>query len=158
MQIETRSKPPTRKSVVNKVVEFDDDIRDITGYEKVDIMKLKNEAFDDNAMYAKKIKGTLLSLPNGSLPSLEQIKSSELFALWAPQKDKSENDDNDEKGPREEANIHDLWLPFLKPSAQNQSPGDWPKVYTPEALWTHFPMGVTAWKPCMPLPSLIIVV
>ena len=74
----------TSKSAANEVVEFDEDIHDITGYEKADIIELRNEAFDSGAMYAKKIKGTLLNLPPGSLPSLEQINSSELFALLAP--------------------------------------------------------------------------
>ena len=31
-------------------------------------------------------------------------------------------------------------------------------MYTSEGLQTHFPMGVTAWKSCEPLPSLIIMV
>ena len=48
------------------------------------------------------------------MPSTQQINSSELFALRAPQKDKSENDNEDEEGPQDEANIHSLWLPFLQ--------------------------------------------
>ena len=112
------------------------------------------------------MKGALLGLPSGSIPTIQQINSSELFALRTPQKGKSENDDDDKKGPPKEANIHQLWLPFLPgnkalgncPPAQFELPGDWPKVYTPQGLQTYFPMGVTAWKSCQPLPSLIIVV
>ena len=44
------------------------------------------------------------------------------------------------------------------PPSQFNPPGNWPKVYTPEGLQNHFPMGVTAWKPHQPLSSLIIVV
>ena len=119
-------------------------------------------------MYAKWIKWTLLSLPPGSLPSTQQINTSEMFALHAPipRKDKVENDNDDEEGPRDEANIHDLWLPFLQgnralgncPPSKFKPPGDWPKVYTSEGLQTHFPMGVTTWKSHVPLPSLIIMV
>ena len=117
-------------------------------------------------MYAKRVKGTLLGLPPGSMPSAQQINSLELFALCAPQKDKSENDDEDEEGPQVEADIHHLWLPFLQGNKalgncsplQFKPPGDWPKVYTSEGLHAHFPMGVTAWKSCEPLSSLIIMV
>ena len=112
------------------------------------------------------MKGVLLGLPSGSIPMVQQINSSELFALCAPQKGKSENDDDDEEGPPREADIHCLWLPFLQgnkalgncPPSQFEPPGDWPKVYTPEGLQNHFPMGVTVWKPRQPLPSLIIIV
>ena len=116
--------------------------------------------------YVKKVKGALSGLPSGSVPILQQINSSELFALRVPQKGKSENDDEDEEGPPKEANIHQLWLPFLQgnkalgncPPAHFEPPGDWPKVYSPQSLQTYFPMGVTAWKSCEPLTSLIIVV
>ena len=89
VQMGTQSRPRASKSVANEVMEFDEDMHDITGYEKADIIELRNEALDSNAMYAKKIKGTLLNRPPGSLPSLEQINSSELFALRAPQKNMS---------------------------------------------------------------------
>ena len=116
--------------------------------------------------YAKKVKGALLGLPSGSIPTLQQINSSQSFALHEPQKGKSENDDENEEGPPKEANIHQLWLPFLQgnkalgscPPAQFEPPGDWPKVSTSQGLQTYFPMGVTAWKSHEPLPSLIIVV
>ena len=111
--------------------------------------------------YAKKVKGALLGLPTGSIPTIQHINSSELFVLCAPQKGKSENDDDDEEGPPKEADIHYLWLPFLqgnKAPSQFEPPGDWPKVYTPKGLQTYFPMGVTAWKSHQPLPSLIIIV
>ena len=132
----------------------------------MDIIKLRNTAFRDDVKYAKKVKGALLGLPTGSIPTIQQINSSELFALRAPQKGKSENDDDDEEGPPKEADIHHLWLPFLQgdkalgdcPPSQFEPPGDWPKVYTPEGLQTYFTMGVTAWKSRQPLPSLIIIV
>ena len=63
--------------------------------------------------YAKRVKGSLIGLPFGSVPSVQQINSIELFTLRAPLKGKSENDDEDEEGPPKEANIHHLWLPFL---------------------------------------------
>ena len=108
----------------------------------------------------------MLGLPTGSIPSVQQINSMELFALCAPQKGKSVNDDDDEEGPPKEANIHHLWLPFLQGNgvlgncspSQFEPPGDWSKVYTSQGLQTHFPMGVTAWKSCELLPSLIIMV
>ena len=126
----------------------------------------QDKAFKGDTRYAKRLKGTLLGLPPGSMPSVQQINSSELFALYAPQKGKSENDDEDEEGPPKEANIHNLWLPFLQgnkalgncPPSQFKPPGDWPKVYTSQGLQPHFPMGVTVWKSRVPLPSLIIVV
>ena len=154
------------KSTSEGLVPFNPEIHDITGYEKVDIIKLQNTAFRGNVKYTKKVKGVLLGLPSGNIPTIQQINSSELFALRAPQKGKLENDDDDEEGPPKEANIHCLWLPFLQgnkvlgncPPSQFDLPGNWPKVYTPEDLQNHFPMGVTAWKPHQPLPSLIIVV
>ena len=112
------------------------------------------------------MKGVLLGLPSSSIPTIQQINSSELFTLRAPQKGKSENDNDDEEGPPKEADIHRLWLSFIQgnkalgncPPQQFEPPGDWPKVYTTEGLRTHFPMGVTTWKPRQQLPSLIIVV
>ena len=71
-------------------------------------------AFKVNVKYAKKVKGLLLGLPSGSTPMIQQINSSELFVLHAPQKGNLENDDDDEEGPPREANIHHLWLPFLQ--------------------------------------------
>ena len=123
-------------------------------------------AFKGDTKYAKKVKGVLLGLPSGSIPTIKQINSSELLALCAPQKGKLENDDDNEEGPPKEADIHHLWLPFLQgnkalgncPPSQFDLPGNWPKVYTPGGLQNHFPMGVTVWKPRQPLPSLIIIV
>ena len=144
----------SNRSTSEGLVPFDPEIHDITGYEKVDIIKLQNTAFKGDVKYAKKVKGALLGLPSGSIPTIQ------------PQKGKSENDDDDEERPPKEADIHHLWLPFLRgnkalgdcPPSQFKPPGDWPKVYTPEGLQTYFPMGVTAWKPCQLLPSLIIIV
>ena len=154
------------RSTSEGLVPFNPKIHDVTGYEKADIIRLRNTAFKGDMKYAKKVKGALLGLPTGSIPTLQQINLSELFALRAPQKGKSENDDEDEEGPPKEANIHQLWLPFLQgnkalgdcPPAQFEPPRDWPKVYTPQGLQTYFPMGVTAWKSHEPLPSLIIMV
>ena len=162
IQVVTRS----NRSTSEGLVPFNPEIHDITGYEKVDIIKLQNTAFKGDVKYAKKGKGALLGLPTGSVPMIQQINSSELFALRAPQKGKLENDDDDEEGPPKEADIHHLWLPFLQgnkalgdcPPSQFKPPGDWPKVYTPEGLQNYFPMGVTAWKSHQPLPSLIIIV
>ena len=162
----TRLGPQSNRSTSGGVVPFNPEIHDITGYEKVDIIKLQNKAFNGDAKYAKKVKGALLGLPSGSIPSIQQINSSELFTLCAPQKRKSEKNDEDEEGPPKEANSHHLWLPFLQgnkalgncPPTQFEPPGNWPKVYTSQGLQTHFPMGVTAWKSREPLPSLIIVV
>ena len=161
IQVVTQS----NRSTSEGLVPFNPEIHDITGYEKVDIIKLQNTAFKDDVKYAKKVKGALLGLPTGSIPTIQQINSSELFALRAPQKGKSENADDDEEGPPKEVDIHHLRLPFLQgnkalgdcPPSQSKPPGDWPKVYTHEGLQTYFPMGVTAWKPRQPLPSLIIV-
>ena len=168
VQVVAQSRPCTSKSATDKALVFDPEIHDITGYEKADIIKLRNTAFNGNAKYAKMIKGTLLNLPPSSLPSIQQINFSELFALRAPvpQKDKSGNDDEDEEGHRSEANIHELWLPFLQgngalrdcPPSQFKPPGDWSKLYTSEGLQTHFPIGVTAWKSCEPLPILILII
>ena len=102
------------KSTSEGLVPFNPGIHDITGYEKADIMKLRNTAFKGDAKYVKKVKGVLLGLPFHSIPTIQQINSSELFALRAPQKGKSENDDDNEGGPPKEADIHRLWLPFLQ--------------------------------------------
>ena len=168
VQVVSWLRPHTNKSMPNEAVVFNLEIHDITGYEKADIIEHRNTAFNSDAMYTKRVKGTLLGLRPGSMPSSQQINSSELFALRAPtpQNNRSENDDEDEEGPHDEANIHDLWLPFLKgnkalgnyPPSQFKPPADWPKVYTSEGLQTHFSMGVTTWKSCEPLPRLIIVV
>ena len=95
VQVLTRSSKSTSKGLVP----FNPEIHDITGYEKVDIIKLQNMAFKGDVKYAKKVKGVLLGLPSGSIPTIQQINSSELFALRAPQKGKSENDDDNEEGP-----------------------------------------------------------
>ena len=84
------------KSTSEGLVPFNPEIHDITGYEKVDIMKLRNAAFKGNVKYTKKVKGVLLGLPSSSITTIQQINSSELFALRAPQKGKSENDDDNE--------------------------------------------------------------
>ena len=108
VQVVTQSGPRSNRSTSGQVVPFDPEIHDITGYEKADIIRLRNKAFNGNVKYAKKVKGALLGLPSGSIPSIQQINSSELFALRAPQKGKSENNDEDEEGPPKEANIHQL--------------------------------------------------
>ena len=162
VQVLTRSS----KSTSEGLVPFNPEIHDITGYEKADIIRLRNSAFKGDAKYGKKVKGVLLGLPSGSIPTIQQINSSELFTLHALQKGKLENDDDDEEGPPKEADILRLWLPFLQgnkalgncPPSQFDPPGNWPKVYTTEGLRNHFPMGVTVWKPRQPLPSLIIIV
>ena len=46
------------KSTSEGLVPFNPEIHDITGYEKVDIIKLQNMAFKGNAKYAKKVKGS----------------------------------------------------------------------------------------------------
>ena len=102
------------KSTSKGLVPFNPEIHDITGYEKADIIKLRNAAFKGNAKYAKKRKGVLLGLPSSSIPTIQQINSSELFAFRAPQRGKSENHDDDKEGPPKEADIHHLWLPFLQ--------------------------------------------
>ena len=55
---------------------FDPEIHDVTGYAKADIIKLQNTAFKDNVKCAKKVKGALLGLPSGSIPTIQQINSS----------------------------------------------------------------------------------
>ena len=166
VQVVTRSGPQANRSTPKGTVPFNPEIHDITGYEKADIIKLQNKAFRGDVKYAKRVKGSLIGLPFSSIPSIQQINSTELFALHAPLKGKSENDDEDEEGPPKEANIHLLWLPFPQgngalgncPPSQFKPPGNWHKVYTAQGLQAHFSMGVTAWKSCEPLPSLIIVV
>ena len=130
---------PSNRSTSEGLMPFDPEIHDFTGYAKADIIKLQNTAFKDDMKYAKKVKGALLGLPTGGIPMIQQNNSSELFALRAPQKGKSENNDDDEEGTPKEADIHHLWLPFLQgnkalgdcPPSQFKPPGDWPKVYTP---------------------------
>ena len=73
----------SNKSTSDGFVPFDPEIHDVTGYEKVDIIRLRNTAFKSNLKYAKKVKGALLGLPSGSIPTLQQINSSELFTLHA---------------------------------------------------------------------------
>ena len=81
VQVVTWSRPHGNRSAANEIIEFNEDIHDITGNEKADIMKLRAVAFEGDAMYAKRMKGTLLNLPPCSLPSTQQINSFELFAL-----------------------------------------------------------------------------
>ena len=135
-------------------VVFDEAIHDITGYEKKEIIALRNDAFEDDTLHAKRIKGMLLGLSRGSIPTIEQINSSELFALHAPQRDQSENYNEDDEGPQDEVDIHHPWLPYFKEMgalgdcapAQFEPPLRWPKVYTAETLKCNFPMDVTTSK------------
>ena len=96
VQVVTRSRPKASRSTPGGDIPFDPEIHDITGYEKVDIIRFRNKAFNGDARYAKRVKGVLLGQPVGSIPTVQQINSSELFALCVPQKGKSENDDEDE--------------------------------------------------------------
>ena len=80
VQVVAQSRPHASNSATDKALVFNSEIHDITGYEKADIIKLRNTAFNGNAKYSKRIKGTLLNLPPGSLPLIQQINSSELFA------------------------------------------------------------------------------
>ena len=102
------------RSTSEGLIAFDPAIHDVTGYEKADIIKLRKEAFKGDVRYAKKVKGALIGLPFAQIPTIQQINSTELFALCAPLTGKSENNDEDEEGPPQEANIHRLWLPFLR--------------------------------------------
>ena len=130
---------------------FDKTLHDPTGYKKKDVIHLRDGAFKDDTLQAQKIKGTLLGLLPGTIPTIKQINSSELFALRAPWREQSENDSEDDEGPQEEADIHLLWLPYFKEMgilgdctpAKFEPPLRWPKVYTTEGLKCHFPMGIT---------------
>ena len=140
----TRMKGKRMKMMMT--ISFDPEIHNITGYEKVDIIKFQNKAFRGFVTYSKRVKGSLIGIPFGSVPSVQQINSTELFALRAPLKGMSENDDEDKEGPPKEANIHHLWLPFLQgngalgncPPSQFKPPGDWLQVYTSQGLHAHF--------------------
>ena len=63
VQVVTRSRPRVSKSSASGVVPFNPEIHDITGYEKADIIKLQNMAYLSDAPFAKRVKGTLLGLP-----------------------------------------------------------------------------------------------
>ena len=73
----TRSRPQASRSTPGRVIPFDPKIRDITGYEKADIIKLRNKAFYGDARNAKRVKGDLLGLQVSSIPSIQQINSTE---------------------------------------------------------------------------------
>ena len=55
VQVVTRS----NRSTSEGFVPFDPEIHDITGFAKVDVIKLRNTAFKDEVKYAKKVKGVL---------------------------------------------------------------------------------------------------
>ena len=55
----TQSRSRTNKSTPEGMIAFDPEIHDVTGYEKVDIIKLRNKAFKGNGKYAKRVKGIL---------------------------------------------------------------------------------------------------
>ena len=59
------------KSTSEGLVPFDPKIDDITGYEKADIIRLQNSAFKGDVKYGKKVKGVLLGLPSGSIPTIQ---------------------------------------------------------------------------------------
>ena len=50
------------------MIAFDPKIHDITGYEKAEIINLRNEAFKGDVKYAGKVKGSLIGLPFGQVP------------------------------------------------------------------------------------------
>ena len=109
VQVMTQPGPQANRSASGGPIPFDPVIHDITGYEKVDIIKLRNEAFKGDVRYAKKVKGALIGLSFGQIPTIQQINSAELFALHTPLTGKLDNNDEDEEGPPKEVNIHCLW-------------------------------------------------
>ena len=98
VQVVTQSGPRANRPIPEGPIAFDPAIHDITGYEKADIIKLRNKAFKGDVRYTKKVKGSLIGLPFGQIPIIRQINSTELFTLYAPLVGKSENNDEDKEG------------------------------------------------------------
>ena len=125
-----------------------------TGVKEEDLLPKRYETFTMDHDWVQWVRGSLLGLETGAMPSKKDIDTSECFI---PQAAVSEL-----KPPEV---VVDHWLPILQEHGlltechpnQFMAVADWVPLYTPDGLWKHLPVALSAFVNTGP-PSLTAVV
>ena len=133
---------------------------DASSFSMKKMQELHWKKYEQDTLRAKLIRGRILGLPEGQLPTQEQIDASENFALHPPQPQEKE-----EKAKVDMIDVHSHWLSYIEeeealgdcPPKGFEPPGEWPKLYTAEGLKEYVPEAVEKWGKG-PLPSLIVLI
>ena len=123
------------------------------GMMEKDILPKRYEVFTSDFKWVQSVRGSLLGLEAGALPSRRGIKNSSCFV---PQTAASETELPEV--------ITEHWLPILRregllvecPPDQFTAPMDWIPLYTREGLQKYLPAALSAF-PSQGVPSLIAV-
>ena len=134
---------------------------DASGFPMKGMQKLRWKQYEKDNLQAKLVRGQILGLPEGQLPTRAQIDASDIFAIHPPQP----QEDKEERAKVDMIDVHSYWLPYLHEQEvlgdcspkEFQPPAGWPKLYTTEGLQDHVPEAVTKWGKD-PLPSLIALI
>ena len=118
-----------------------------------DILPKRYEVFTSDYDWVQSVRGSLLGLEAGTLPSRRDIDNSSHFV---PRMAASESDLPEV--------ITEHWLPILRregllvecPPDQFTAPADWIPLYTHESLWKYLPAVLSAFL-SQGAPSLIAV-
>ena len=118
--------------------------------------------YEKDNLQAKLVRGQILGLPEGQIPTWKQIDESDIFTIHLPQ---PQEDTKEERVKVNVMDVHSYWLPYLHekealgdcPSKEYQPPAGWPKLYTAEGLQDHVPEAVKKWGKD-PLLSLIALI
>ena len=133
---------------------------DASGFSMKEVQDLCWKKYEQDTLWAKLVRGWILGLPEGQLPTREQIDASENFALHPPQPQLKEGKDKVNM-----IDVHSHWLSYIEeeealgdcPPKEFEPPGEWPKLYTAEGLKEYVPEAVEKWGKG-PLLSLIVLV
>ena len=123
------------------------------GMKEKDILAKRYEVFTSDYEWVQRVRGSLLGLEAGALPSKREIKNSSYFR---PQMAASKTE-----LPKV---ITEHWLPILRregllmecPLDQFTTPVDWIPLYTHEGLQKYLPAALSAF-PNQGVPSLIAI-
>ena len=138
---EKEESPPPRAAVLPR------------GVSEEDILPKRYEIFTSDYDWVQSIRGSLLGLEAGTMPSRRDIDNSSRFI---PQAAASESDLPEV--------ITEHWLPILRregllvecPPDQFSTPADWVPLYTPEGLQKYLPAALSSF-PSQGTPSLTAV-
>ena len=134
---------------------------DISGFPMKEMQRLHWKRYEKDNIWAKLVRGRILGLPEGQLPTQAQIDASDIFTICPPQP----QEDKEERAKVDVIDMHSYWLPYLQeqealgdcPPNEFEPPADEPKLYTAEGLREHVPEAVKKWGKD-PLLSLITLV
>ena len=149
------SSSPSKKHVPQEpttATPLEDDLP--SGVRLVDILPKRYDTFSSDHPWVHKVRCSLLGLEVGTIPSREDIDSSERFIPRAACKESEPPDV-----------IIEHWLPVLQeeglllecPPDQFTTKAGWVPLYTPDSLTKYLPAALSAFSGAAPLSLLAVV-